>query len=565
MTRIYSFLTLLCLYLFVSCTYNKHVEPLLEEAESLVQSSPDSAYRLLAALPVDSGGWSCGQVARYGLLLARATDKCMKPLLSCDSLLDVALEYYADNTPHRAMALLYKGRLEKEMGQQEEATRMFQEAWAILKDKSGEAEMKRLVLSSLGSQYLNGFLYVEAGRMYEECLDYCQTSQSKANVLSSLSVARFASGNKQEGVALQQQAMAYAEQSGDSALIARMEHNLSLKYYDLGKIDSAIWLTRDAIRHLPDESSSIGAYCGNLGRLLLENGAPDDTVSYYLSLGLEYASGALGRSSALLDMYDFEKYRGNYKAAIEFLEEHVELLDSMFVTENSTEIEQLMYEYNTRMKVQEERADGLRRLWTVGGLAMFVCFVFVLLYQKQSYKRKQEQTIYCKTMQQTHKQITLLQARVQENQAALATMKGEQDSLLKEREEKDCEIARREQMIRQLEQDIRRLRRWQFEQSTVYRKIRMLSQQTSEDKKNLKVLNNADRARLKQIVFEVCADYVTLCQKEYPKATEDDLLYLCLVDLGLDNRTIAFCFGFSDTHPINQRKLRLKERRTGQV
>ena len=93
----------------------------------------------------------------------------------------------------------------------------------------------------------------------------------------------------------------------------------------------------------------------------------------------------------------------------------------------------------------------------------------------------------------------------------------------------------------------------------------MLSQQISEDKKNLKVLNNADRARLKQIVFEVCADYVTLCQKEYPKATEDDLLYLCLVDLGLDNRTIAFCFGFSDTHPINQRKLRLKERRTGQV
>ena len=264
-------------------------------------------------------------------------------------------------------------------------------------------------------------------------------------------------------------------------------------------------------------------------------------------------------------MYDFEKYRGNYKAAIEFLEEHVELLDSMFVTENSTEIEQLMYEYNTRMKVQEERADGLRRLWTVGGLAMFVCFVFVLLYQKQSYKRKQEQTIYCKTMQQTHKQITLLQARVQENQAALVAMKGEQDSLLKEREEKNCEIARREQMIRQLEQDIRRLRRWQFEQSTVYRKIRMLSQQTSEDKKNLKVLNNADRARLKQIVFEVCADYVILCQKEYPKATEDDLLYLCLVDLGLDNRTIAFCFGFSDTHPINQRKLRLKERRTGQV
>lgn len=563
MTRFYSFLTLLCLYLFVSCTYNKHVEPLLAEAESLVQSSPDSAYRLLAALPVDSGGWSCGQVARYGLLLARATDKCMKPLLPCDSLLDVALEYYADNTPHRAMALLYKGRLEKEMGQQEEATRMFQEAWTILKDKSGEAEMKRLVLSSLGNQYFDIGSFDLALPLYRKLYQYSLTDKDKAIALDNLCNYYALHENKDSVFAIRQKALHHARLSGDSLIVARLLLSLSMDYNLFGSPDTALIYARQALANVPhNENRSMYYY--NLGDLLAENNVDCDSASYYLDKSREGL--ALGEKvMSLLSSSELAEQMGDYKAATEYLKSYVDYLDSLTFSEQAIKMENLIHEYDTKMRVQEERADGLRRLWTVGGLAMFVCFVFVLLYQKQSYRLKQEQTIYCKTMQQTHKQITLLQARVQENQAALVAMKGEQDSLLKEREEKDCEIARREQMIRQLEQDIRRLRRWQFEQSTVYRKIRMLSQQISEDKKNLKVLNNADRARLKQIVFEVCADYVTLCQKEYPKATEDDLLYLCLVDLGLDNRTIAFCFGFSDTHPINQRKLRLKERRTGQV
>lgn len=55
------------------------------------------------------------EAARYALLLARATDKCEMSLLPCDSILNIALEYYDDEEKERAVALLYKGRVEIEM------------------------------------------------------------------------------------------------------------------------------------------------------------------------------------------------------------------------------------------------------------------------------------------------------------------------------------------------------------------------------------------------------------------------------------------------------------------
>ena len=52
-----------------------------------------SALRLLEALPATTE-LTRRESARYALLLAQATDKCENPLLPCDSLLDVALDYY---------------------------------------------------------------------------------------------------------------------------------------------------------------------------------------------------------------------------------------------------------------------------------------------------------------------------------------------------------------------------------------------------------------------------------------------------------------------------------------
>lgn len=107
-------------------------EALLNNADSLLTANPDSALRLLEALPATTE-LTRRESARYALLLAQATDKCEKPLLPCDSLLDVALDYYDDDERERAVALLYKGRLEVEMEQSERAIGFLLEGLEIIK------------------------------------------------------------------------------------------------------------------------------------------------------------------------------------------------------------------------------------------------------------------------------------------------------------------------------------------------------------------------------------------------------------------------------------------------
>ena len=57
---------------------------------------PDSVLQLLNIQPEEIEDFSDKECARYALLLARATDKCEQSLLPCDSLLNIALEYYDD-------------------------------------------------------------------------------------------------------------------------------------------------------------------------------------------------------------------------------------------------------------------------------------------------------------------------------------------------------------------------------------------------------------------------------------------------------------------------------------
>ena len=97
---------------------------------------PDSVLQLLNIQPEEIEDFSDKECARYALLLARATDKCEQSLLPCDSLLNIALEYYDDEEKERAVALLYKGRLEVEMNSTEDAIVYFPPSSSSKKLKS---------------------------------------------------------------------------------------------------------------------------------------------------------------------------------------------------------------------------------------------------------------------------------------------------------------------------------------------------------------------------------------------------------------------------------------------
>lgn len=176
------------LLLLLSCSQSNEMEALFSHADTLMEEYPDSALRSLNLSLEEIEGLSNKECARYALLLARATDKCKLSLLSCDSLLNVAIKYYDDDEKERATAFLYKGRLEAEMNSTENAIAHLQEGLLILTNFPKEVETKRHILSSLGNLYFDTGYHEEAGKIYQKLYKYCYTEKDKSIALNAISL-----------------------------------------------------------------------------------------------------------------------------------------------------------------------------------------------------------------------------------------------------------------------------------------------------------------------------------------------------------------------------------------
>ena len=74
------------------------------------------------------------------------------------------------------------------------------------------------------------------------------------------------------------------------------------------------------------------------------------------------------------------------------------------------------------------------------------------------------------------------------------------------------------------------------------------------------MLDTAGRQKLKETMLDIYASQAEEWRVRYPRLTEDDILLLCLQAASFDSQSIAICFGYGDTHTINQRKTRIRER-----
>lgn len=149
-----SFLFILCcLLLFAgmlfSCSNRTSSNAQLQRIDSLLEKNPEKALSLLKKIPAPQK-FTKADKAYYAILLAAATDKNELSLLPCDSLLNAAIDYYGDNDLGKAIALLYKGRLQAEMNDEKAAIATSLKALDVLQNFPEDTKYRRLLYSSLG-------------------------------------------------------------------------------------------------------------------------------------------------------------------------------------------------------------------------------------------------------------------------------------------------------------------------------------------------------------------------------------------------------------------------------
>ena len=159
-------LTLLLILTSTACQHRTPITSVFAEAESLMYIHPDSALKLLQAIPTPER-LSGKEQADYALLLTQAKSR-NQIYATSDSLIRIAVDYYqnSDEMGQKAKTLLYLGDVLMDMERYADATLPLKQAEELMKHVS-DRQIQTMIYSNLG--YLNR----KAGD-YELALSYYQ-------------------------------------------------------------------------------------------------------------------------------------------------------------------------------------------------------------------------------------------------------------------------------------------------------------------------------------------------------------------------------------------------------
>lgn len=278
------------------------------------------------------------------------------------------------------------------------------------------------------------------------------------------------------------------------------------------------------------------------------------------NIRLENNKSISKKAATLLSLADIKEEQKDYQATTELLYQFIDIADSTYFSEQSTQIQQLVHQYDIKQKVDQEQRRSKYLLRNVIGTFLILCLVLIVFFQYRINKRDKQRAINEQKLAQAQEKYNNLKYSINESQHIITLLRKEQSDFSQEAEKYRQEITERETAIERLKAEKEGLRTWLFKQSGIYQKVEKLSKQKVTSKKELTVLTNHEQKVLKEVVMELYADYISDTQTQYPLLTDEDLLYLCLEKAGFSYQTIALCFGNTTTHVVAQRKYRIKER-----
>ena len=553
MKRILYILITLCL--FTAC--QKAEEPaVFKQAESLLYSAPDSARKLLITLP-EAKSLSGSSKARFALLLARATDKAHQSLIPCDSLLNFALTYY-NKGKERAVALLYKAILESEVKRDEEAISHLQEALLILDRYPQERETRRIALSVLGDLYYDHKHYDESLSTYRTLMQVLDTPLDSALTLKDIGSYYAMTEQQDSAFWYNREALKTAVRTGDSALIANYLHSMALTHHLFEQPDSAIYYEREALKTAPAYEPK-GRFYYLLGALLYDQDASLDSIIDYMAKAAADTTYD-GRFMTLRTLSDLEQERENYEGAVGYLEQYADYVDSLYTNERKVDVQQLAYDYNTRLQVQQTQAREKQKRFVLFMVSMAVIFLLTLYYLHKYHRKRKEQL-------RTQMQLNSALEKMEMTQTLLRDSRQEMTQLRQMQLEGRAENEQLKQMLSHLASQTASLQKQAlhlcnhaFQQTESYQRIMALAAHKEEKEQILPYLKAKELERVHEEVLGIYADYIEELQQQYEKLDEQDILYLCLSEALPDTRAVAIGMGVGSTNNVHQRKSRLKKK-----
>ena len=386
-------LILLAICFITGCQGGKDTVSRLEEAETLIYESPDSALRLLESIPHPERLQGKEQ-ADYALLLSLARYRCYIPA-SSDSLIQIAVQYYKDkdDADKKGMAYYTLGSILEECDTDKSA------AVQAYKDAERQVrEMKNLDVASRIYSRL-GFLNQSSGN-YEEAKQYYRqaiainkkngNNHSLASNYLNLFRIHYLAAEKDSVAAYTEQLRQIESTLTDSALRSKIHQNIGVYYmYEEDYAKAEQYLTH-ALQLASDKASP--KIWLSLADIYQYNNRQDKADSLYASLALypditiranaykNILNGLLQQSSTSM-----HALFGQYTAAA----------DSAYEDLYQTELSELQYKYD-KVSLEKENTR-LYNNWLLSVSGFMVFFILLTLSFPLYYRKKKKELVDLQT------------------------------------------------------------------------------------------------------------------------------------------------------------------------
>ncbi|WP_289125144.1 hypothetical protein [uncultured Bacteroides sp.] len=537
LNRLKGLLSVFCLILILASCSKKVENKQLLRAEILMHSSVDSSYQILQSISPDI--LTKSEQMHYGLLLVETMDKKYLSLLPCDSLLNEAIHYYGSGI-NRAKAFMYKGRLQLRMNMYKEA---IESDFAALKELGNtdaeELRVKGMIYEDLGNLYVSQVLIDKGMDMFlksKDCFISCDYKKGLCFVFNDIGWGYLLKGDTLRARDNMKCALGLALEENDSMIVSMTNHNLSCTYEE---VDSMLFYGKQSLAFGKRMASKAAIMVG----YAFMNHEQLDSADYYFKQALQ-DTVIETKALAFYGLKDVMEMKGDYQQALGYLDNYSVTMNSILDKQNP-EVEQKIYEYEAKMKIYKEKVQ--MQILFIGLAVLCLLVILSMVWYIQRIRRRRD------FFELEHKyDRALLEVDIVGLQYYVSSLRREQEEDKKKISQKECEI-------RKLADEKAELCNVIFKETSIYKKIEQLShQEKTKNKQELRILLEDEQKQLRSTVMEIYKGYIDYLYQTYPKYTENDCLFSCLSLCGLDDFTIALCFGNVNKQIVAQRRHRIK-------
>ena len=574
----------LILFLFIvsltACQKQSHILPLLQEAETLMGSRPDSSLYLLESVQSPEK-LSAEEYATWCLLVTQARDKKYVKHTS-DSVIGVAVRYFEkQNDPLRyAKALYYKGRVFQDQRKTEEATALFVKALDLGKDCQ-DYNLLFLISSRLGT--LHGYpdmadralAYYQQAHQYavqsgdSSCLSYAYSYMGRAYGLQKDWENAIESYKKGEEIALA---------INDKSALSLSLGECAAIYKKIRSFEKAKECMDRIIRIVSDENmkakTTIYLGIGDLYRLTKQY----DSAVVYLQKALSYDNLYTKRSVYQSLYYLYEEQQA-YKKAVAYNNLYWEQVDSLNKIANKEAILAMEARYKYEQLEKEnllEEEKRVRKTKSLVALFLFLLLGVVIVYQRRLLKKDKEIWAVKKELNGLIKESEQNKKSIGQNQQKINDL----TSQLEEKKQKMADTTQLKVEKEKLEEENRNLKQRNGKlQKEIQSKFILLSQRDEEfaiykqkmEKRevdpNILVRLNKEKTLLQEDDWEELRIMVNVISPDFthhlldscPKLSESDVRFCSLIKLGYTLPDLCILLGVQE-EAVAKRKSRIKKR-----